>query len=99
MVEPILIKKNSNRRLYDPTSKGYVNLDQVAAHIREGRDVKVVDAKSGEDLTQSTLAQIILESRGAAKLLPEQLLVRLVRLGDDALSEFFGQYMSWSLEM
>jgi polyhydroxyalkanoate synthesis regulator protein len=56
-----------------------------------------VDAKSGADLTQSTLAQIILESRGASRLLPVPLLVQLIRMGDDALAEFFQRYVSWAL--
>jgi len=59
----------------------------------------VVDAKSGEDLTTATLAQIIIEGRGAARLLPAQLLVQLIRMGDDALAEFLGQYVSWALEV
>ena len=67
--------------------------------IKAGSQVRVVNAKSGQDLTQSTLAQIILESRGAAKLLPVPLLVRLIRLEDDALSEFMGQFMSWALDL
>jgi len=45
---PILIKKYGNRRLYDTTSSRYVNLDDLAAHIRAGREVKVVDAKTGQ---------------------------------------------------
>lgn len=99
MAEAITIKKYENRRLYDPVSKGYVNLEQVAEYIRAGHEVRIVDAKSGDDLTQQTLAQLILESRGAAKLLPVSLLTRLVRLGDDALGDFFGRYITWSLDM
>src|SRR5690606_3809909 len=55
--------------------------------------------KSGADLTQVTLAQIILESRGAARLLPVALLKQLVRMRDDALAEFFGRYVAWALEV
>lgn len=95
----VIIKKYSNRRLYDTDQSRYITLDELAERIRDGVYVKVVDAKSGRDLTQGTLAQIILESRGAAKLLPVSLLVRLIRLGDDALAEFMGPYLSWSLEV
>ena len=59
----------------------------------------MVDAKTGEDLTQSTLAQIILESRGAGRLLPIPLLTQLIRMGDDALAEFFGRYMTLALDL
>jgi len=95
----ITIKKYSNRRLYDTSTSEYITLEELAGRIREGHDVEVVDASSGEDITQKVLAQIILESRGAARMLPVPLLMRLIRMGDDRLTEFFGQFMSWSLEM
>ncbi|MCA9714534.1 MAG: hypothetical protein H6713_03810 [Myxococcales bacterium] len=95
----LLIKKYGNRRLYDTSASEYITLEQLAQRIREGALVKVVHAKSGEDLTQPTLTQIILDSRGAARLLPVPLLVRLIRLGDDALAEFFGTYLTWALDM
>ena len=66
--------------------------------MRRGAEVQIVDAKSGEDLTQATLTQIILESK-AARLLPTHLLARLIRMQDDALAEFFGKYMSGALEL
>lgn len=97
--QPLLIKKYSNRRLYDTVARCYITLDQVAEMIRLGQEVRVVDASSEADLTQSTLAQIILESRGAARLLPVPLLVRLVRLGEDGLVEFFGRFMSSALDL
>ncbi|MCA9693819.1 MAG: polyhydroxyalkanoate synthesis regulator DNA-binding domain-containing protein [Nannocystaceae bacterium] len=93
----IVIKKYGNRRLYDSSTSAYVTLEELAAKLRAGAEVKVIDAKSGRDLTQQTLAQIILEGRGAARLLPTPLLIRLIRLGDDALAEFFGTYVSWAL--
>ena len=95
----ILVKKYSNRRLYDTTQSSYITLEDLAEKIRSGSDVRVVDAKTGADLTQGTLAQIIIEGRGAGRLLPVPLLVQLIRMGDDALAEFFGQYMSMALEL
>jgi polyhydroxyalkanoate synthesis repressor PhaR len=95
----ILVKRYSNRRLYDTTDSRYITLQDLAERIRGGADVRVVDAKTNEDLTQATLTQIIIESRGAAKLLPVPLLVQLIRLGDAALAEFFGRYMSLALEL
>ncbi|MEO1229022.1 MAG: polyhydroxyalkanoate synthesis regulator DNA-binding domain-containing protein [Myxococcota bacterium] len=95
----VTVKKYSNRRLYDTSDSRYITLDELAQKIRGGAVVKVVDAKTGDDLTQATLAQIILESRRAARLLPVPLLIQLIRMGDDALSEFFSHYMSWALEL
>lgn len=94
----MLLKKYANRRLYDTAASRYVTLDEVAERIRAGEEVIVIDAADGADLTQATLTQLILESRGAAKLLPVPLLHQLVRLGDDALAEFFNRWISWALE-
>ena len=95
----ILIKKYGNRRLYDTEQSRYITLEELADQVRAGADVQVRDAKTNDDLTQATLAQIILESRGGAKLLPVPLLVQLIRLRDEALSEFFGRYISAALEL
>lgn len=95
----MLVKKYSNRRLYDTEASRYVTLEDLAEKVKHGADVRVVDAKTGEDLTQGTLTQLILESRGAGRLLPVPLLVQLIRMGDDALAEFFGRYLSGALEL
>ena len=58
---PIVIKKYENRRLYDSTNSRYINLEEVAQMVQEGREVQVVDAASGEDLTRLVLTQIIVE--------------------------------------
>ena len=94
----MLVKKYGNRRLYDTAASRYITLEELAAIIKGGEEARVVDAKTGEDLTTPTLAQIIVEGRGVARLLPLPLLVQLIRMGDDALAEFFGQYVTWSLE-
>ena len=57
----ILIKKYENRRLYDATNSRYVNLEEVAAFVRRGNEVRVIDAASGEDITRVILTQIIAE--------------------------------------
>lgn len=95
----IVVKKYSNRRLYDTEASSYITLEELADRIRRGAEVRVVDAKTGEDLTQGTLTQIILESRGAARLLPIPLLLQLIRMGDDALAEFFGRFLGTALEL
>ncbi len=94
-----IIKKYGNRRLYDTEESRYITQEELAASVRKGIDVTVVDAKSAEDLTQVTLTQILLESRNGSRLFPTPLLFKLVRLGDDALAEFFGRYVSWALEV
>ena len=94
----MIVKKYSNRRLYDTEDSRYITLDELAEKVRGGTDVRVVDASSGADLTQATLTQIILEG-DAGHLLPVPLLLQLIRLGDDALAEFFGRYVGFALEM
>jgi polyhydroxyalkanoate synthesis repressor PhaR len=95
---PTVVKKYSNRRLYDTDESRYITLEELTDKIRAGADVRVVDAKSGDDLTQATLTQIILEGP-AATLLPVPLLTQLVRMQDDALGEFFSKYVSAALEL
>ena len=60
--QTVIIKKYGNRRLYDATHSRYINQDEVAQMVREGREVKVVDAATGEDLTRLVLTQIVVES-------------------------------------
>ena len=75
MADELLFKKYSNRRLYDTEESTYVSLSHVADKIRQGRHVKVIDAKSEEDVTAFILAQIILEeARKKNNLLPIPLL-------------------------
>jgi polyhydroxyalkanoate synthesis repressor PhaR len=96
MDEPVIIKKYSNRRLYDTSVSRYITLDELAEKIRDGEEVVVEDAKTGDDLTQQTLTQIILEQKAA--LLPVPLLKQLVRMDEGHLAEFFAHYMTFALE-
>lgn len=98
MAEPVLVKKYSNRRLYDTDLSRYVTIDELTARIRSGVDVRVVDAATGEDLTQATLVQIILETP-ASRLMPAPVLTRLLRMQDDALAEFFGRHVATALDL
>jgi polyhydroxyalkanoate synthesis repressor PhaR len=95
----MLIKKYGNRRLYDTESSRYITLEELTQKVRAGAEVRVVDAKSGQDLTQPTLTQIIFEGRGADTLLPTPLLHQLIRLGDDVLADFLGRYVQGALEL
>lgn len=90
----IVIKKYGNRRMYDTASSRYINLDDLAALIREGKDLKVVDARTGEDLTRVTLTQIITEdAREKPTGLPLELLRQLIVASDQARQEFIMWYL------
>jgi polyhydroxyalkanoate synthesis repressor PhaR len=99
MAAMVIIKRYGNRRLYDTDDSRYITLGEIATKVRAGDDVRVVEASSGDDLTPQILSQIIFEDRDAARLLPIPLLHQLIRLGDDALAEFFGRYVTWALEV
>lgn len=99
MNEILLLKKYSNRRLYDTEKSAYVTLDHVMQAIRQGRRVAVADAKSGEDVTSFILTQIILEeSRKKNSLLPVPLLHLIIEHGENILSEFFEKYLEQTIK-
>ncbi|HET7441067.1 MAG TPA: polyhydroxyalkanoate synthesis regulator DNA-binding domain-containing protein [Terriglobales bacterium] len=90
----ILIKKYGNRRLYDTAGSRYVNLEDIAALIRQGKDVKVVDAKNDQDLTRITLTQIITEdAKEKPTGLPLELLRQLIVASDEVSQEFVMWYL------
>jgi polyhydroxyalkanoate synthesis repressor PhaR len=90
----VLIKKYGNRRLYDTTGSRYVNLDDLAELVREGKDVRVVDAKTGRDLTRVILTQIITEdAKDKPTGLPLELLRQLVMASDEVRQEFLMWYL------
>lgn len=90
----VVIKKYGNRRLYDTASSRYVNLDDLAALVREGKDVRVVDAKTGRDLTRVTLTQIITEdAKDKPTGLPLELLRQLIVASDEVRQEFLMWYL------
>lgn len=92
--EAILIKKYGNRRLYDTAGSRYVNLDDIARFIREGNNVRVVDAESGRDLTRVVLTQIITEdAKDKPTGLPLELLRQLIVASDEVRQEFVMWYL------
>jgi polyhydroxyalkanoate synthesis repressor PhaR len=92
--ETVVIKKYGNRRLYDTAGSRYVNLDEIAALVREGKNVQVVDAKSGRDLTRVTLTQIITEdAKEKPTGLPLELLRQLIIASDQVRQEFVMWYL------
>jgi polyhydroxyalkanoate synthesis repressor PhaR len=99
MPETLVLKKYSNRRLYDTRHSRYVTLEDVSAMIRSGEQVQIVDATSGEDVTAFILTQIILEvAKRRNSLLPVSVLHLIIRFGDNILSEFFEKYFQKTLQ-
>jgi polyhydroxyalkanoate synthesis repressor PhaR len=90
----VLIKKYGNRRLYDSSNSQYVNLNDIAGFVREGKHVQVVDAKTGQDLTRVTLTQIITEDAKEKQTgLPLELLRQLIVASDEVRQEFVMWYL------
>ena len=98
--QTIVIKKYENRRLYDTTESRYVNLDEVAQMVREGKDVQVKDAVTGEDLTRLVLTQIIVERAKAADSdFPLDVLRQMVVASGRATQETMLKYMKAAVDM
>jgi len=90
-----LIKKYENRRLYDTGASRYINLEDVARMVRDGVDVQVVDARTGEDLTRVILTQVIVEdAKGHESGLPLELLRKLIVASDRATHDFLNWYLT-----
>lgn len=90
----IVIKKYANRRLYDTSTSRYINLEDIAALVRNGKDVQVIDAGTGEDLTRVTLTQIIVEdAKDQPSGLPLELLRQLIVASDRVGQEFIMWYL------
>jgi polyhydroxyalkanoate synthesis repressor PhaR len=82
-----LIKRYESRKLYDTEESRYVSLEDIAAWVRGGQEVRVVDNASSEDVTAQTLTQVILdEGKKGTSLLPSELLHELVRFGERAVT-------------
>jgi len=96
----VLIRKYSDRRLYDTGASRYVKLDDVARMVRDGIDVRVVDGRSGKDLTHLIFTQIIVEDAREREIaLPLQLLTQLVRASDKATHDFLTWYLNNTLDL
>ena len=98
--KPLLIKRYASRRLYNTETSDYVTLEDIALFIREGREVQIVDLKSGDDLTRQYLLQIIAEheSRGES-VLPVNVLTDLVRSYTSQAASVVPQFLQASFEM
>jgi polyhydroxyalkanoate synthesis repressor PhaR len=80
-LEMRLIRRYSNRKLYDPSESRYLKLSDVAALVRQGENFRVVEHRTQRDLTTAVLAQIIYEEEKAGPRLPANELVRIIRHG------------------
>jgi polyhydroxyalkanoate synthesis repressor PhaR len=99
MPDPLILKKYSNRRLYDTRDSRYVTLEDVAKMIHTGEQVQIQDANTGEDVTAFILTQIVLEAaKRKNSLLPVPVLHLIIRYGDNALSEFFEKYFQKTIQ-
>ncbi len=96
--EPILIKRYENRKLYDSSRSTYITLEEIAGLVREGKEIRVVDAKTNEDLTRTTLAQIIMEGERQKKhLLPLSFMYQLIKYGE-SIQGVYQEYLSSGFE-
>lgn len=89
MKEVKIIKRYQNRKLYDTHESSYVTLDEIAKMIKGGEDLRVIDNKTKNDITASTLTQLLYESERKAKTQPSvELLKEIIRHGDGSFSGF-----------
>ncbi|MCP3733089.1 polyhydroxyalkanoate synthesis repressor PhaR [Sphingomonas sp. MG17] len=96
---PVIIKKYANRRLYNTETSSYITLDHLAAMTREGRDFKVIDAKTEEDITHNVLTQIIMEEEARGQtLLPVSFLRQLIALYGDSMQAMVPGYLEASMD-
>ena len=96
----VLIRKYSDRRLYDTGASRYVKLEDIARMVRDGIDVRVVDGRSGKDVTHVIFTQIIVENAREREIaLPLQLLTQLVRSSDKATHDFLTWYLNSTLDL
>ena len=98
--DTLLIKRYASRRLYNTETSDYVTLDDIASFIRDGREVQIIDLKTGDDLTRQFLLQIIAEheSRGE-NVLPVDVLTDLVRSYTTQAQSVVPQFLAASFEM
>ena len=95
----VIIKKYANRRLYNTESSSYITLEHLAQMTREGREFKVVDAKTNEDITHNVLTQIIMdeEARGQT-MLPVNFLRQLIAMYGDSMQAMVPQFLEQSMD-
>ena len=98
--EPVVIKKYANRRLYNTKSSSYITLDHLAKMTREGIDFKVLDAKTGTDITHQILTQIIMEEESVSgeQMLPVNFLRQLIGMYGNSMQGLVPHYLEASMD-
>src|SRR5687768_10844883 len=92
--DPKIIKRYTNRKLYDTVESRYVTLDEIAEMVKNGVEVKIVDNRSKEDLTSVTLAQIIFEEEKKKSQMPLSVLREIIRRPGESISGFIQKEVS-----
>ncbi len=97
--EAIIVKKYANRRLYNTRSSSYITLDHLAKMTREEIEFKVIDAKTGTNITHSILTQIIMdEESGGEQMLPTSFLRQLIAMYGNSMQALVPGYLEASME-
>lgn len=97
--ETVIIKKYANRRLYNTQSSSYITLDHLAKMTRENVDFKVLDAKTGTDITHQILTQIIMEEEASGEqMLPVNFLRQLISMYGNSMQGLLPHYLDASME-
>jgi len=94
----IIIKKYANRRLYNTQTSSYITLDFLSKLTREGKNFKVIDAKTGDDITHNILTQIIMEEESSGQqMLPVSFLRELISMYGNSMQSMVPQYLEASM--
>jgi polyhydroxyalkanoate synthesis repressor PhaR len=98
--QPVTVKKYANRRLYNTETSTYVTLEDLALMVKRGEDFVVFDAKTGDEITRSVLAQIIFDQEGKSgqSLLPISFLRQLIRFYGDSMQMLVPSYLEFTLD-
>ena len=98
--DTVIIKKYANRRLYNTQSSSYITLEHLAKMTREGVDFKVLDAKTGAEITHQILTQIIMEeeSAGGEQMLPVNFLRQLIGMYGNSMQSLVPHYLEASMD-
>ena len=97
--DTVIIKKYANRRLYNTRSSSYITLDHLSKMTRDGVDFKVLDAKTGDDITHQILTQIIMEEEASGEqMLPVNFLRQLISMYGNQMQGLVPHYLEASME-
>ena len=97
--DTVIIKKYANRRLYNTRSSSYITLDHLAKMTREDVDYKVIDAKTGADITHQILTQIIMEEEASGEqMLPVSFLRQLISMYGNSMQSLIPHYLEASMD-